>query len=90
MVFERIRRLRDEHEYKQTYVAQALDITQRSYSYYETGQRLIPPQVLMRLAFFYDTSVDYILGLTDDMRPYNYNVSQTQGFVKLKTVGKPL
>ena len=90
MVFERIKHLRDEAELNQSNVAQAINITQRSYSYYETGQRLIPPQVLRRLAYFYGTSVDYILGLTDDIKPYNYNPSQTKGFVRLGSTGEPL
>ena len=70
MELVRLRRLRDEYEYNQAYVAQAVNLTQRSYSYYETGQRMIPPQVLAALACFYRTSVDYLLGLTDDPRPY--------------------
>ena len=76
MIFERIRRLRDEYEYKQSYVARAVNVTQRAYSYYETGQRMIPPQVLIALALLYETSADYLLGLTDDPRPYRRGVSK--------------
>lgn len=89
-MFERIRRLRDEAELNQEDVAHAINITQRSYSYYETGQNMVPPQVLMKLAFFYGTSMDYIVGLTDEMQPYNYNPSQTKGFIKFECENKPL
>jgi len=69
--FERLKRLREEFEYSQADVAQAINLTQRSYSYYETGQRMMPPQVLISLACLYRTSADYLLGLTDDPRPYD-------------------
>jgi len=45
-------------------------VPQRTYSYYEIGQRMIPPEILIALARFYKTSVDYLLGLTDEMKPY--------------------
>lgn len=46
-------------------IGTASNITQRSYSYYENGQHLIPPEVLCALADFYDVSVDYLLERTD-------------------------
>ena len=45
--------------------AEALHLTQRAYAYYESGQRMLPPQVLCALARYYGVSVDYLLGETD-------------------------
>ena len=50
-------------------VGQAINVPQRTYAYYESGQRMIPPQVLCALAKFYHVSVDYLLELTDDPVP---------------------
>ena len=46
-------------------LGEKLNIPQRTYAYYESGQRTIPPEVLIKLADFYDVSVDYILGRTN-------------------------
>ena len=51
-------------------IGEAIGVPQRTYSYYEIGQRMIPPEILIALARFYKTSVDYLLGLTDEMKPY--------------------
>lgn len=45
-------------------------MSQTGYSKYETGENDIPTQVLLKLADFYGTSVDYLLGCTDEPRPY--------------------
>ena len=66
----RIRDLREDHDYTQQEVASYLNIQQNTYSQYETGKRQLPINLLIRLAFFYHTSVDYILGLTDNPAPY--------------------
>ena len=50
-------------------VGAALHISPRTYAYYESGQRMIPPQVLCALAKFYHVSMDYLLELTDDPVP---------------------
>lgn len=63
------RRLRDLHEdadLTQSQVAKYLGMSQTGYSKYETGENDIPTQVLIALAKFYHTSVDYLLGLTDE------------------------
>lgn len=70
MIYKRIRDLREDAELTQTYVGKAINVTQRNYSYYENGERMIPPQVLCALADFYGVSVDYILNRTDERRPY--------------------
>ena len=66
----RIRDLREDHDLTQKDVAKLLHIKQNTYSQYETGQRQIPLNVLVALAKFYGTSTDYILGLTEERKPY--------------------
>ena len=61
----RIRDLREDHDLLQKDVAAYLKCTQVCYSNYEMGKRDIPTDVLKALALFYDTSVDYLLGLED-------------------------
>lgn len=70
MTIERLKTLRNRRGISQEAVGNAIGITQRTYSYYEMGQRTIPPEILMQLATFYQVSVDYILGLTDEKKPY--------------------
>lgn len=69
-MYRRIRDLREDHDLLQKDLAAYLQCTQVSYSHYELGKRDIPTDVLIRLAFFYKTSVDYLLGITDVMEPY--------------------
>ena len=69
MKYPRIRDLREDHDWNQTQVAKKLGMSQTGYSKYETGENDIPTQVLLKLADFYNTSVDYLLGRTDDARP---------------------
>ncbi len=68
--YRRIRELREDSDRTQAQVAAALGLSQRAYSYYETGARMIPPWVLAALAGYYETSVDYLLELTDERAPY--------------------
>ena len=63
--FPRIRNLREDRDLTQKALGEAINVPQRTYAYYESGQRMIPPQVLLRLADFYGVSVDYLLGRTD-------------------------
>lgn len=65
MQFIRIRNLREDMDMTQTDMAKNLFISQRTYSYYESGGHDIPTEVLVRLADFYDVSVDYLLNRTD-------------------------
>lgn len=64
--YSRIKELREDNDLTQKEVADYLQMKQPQYSRYETGQRDIPTDVLIRLAELYKTSVDYILGITDD------------------------
>ena len=66
----RIRDLREDHDLLQKDVAAYLKCTQVCYSNYEMGKRDIPTEVLKALADFYGTSIDYLLGQTDEKRPY--------------------
>lgn len=66
----RLRDLREDADLNQTQVAQYLGMSQTGYSKYETGENDIPAQVLIKLAQFYHTSIDYILGLSDQKTPY--------------------
>lgn len=70
MTYRRIRELREDHDLPQKLLANYLHCTQASYSRYELGTREIPVVVLVQLADFYHTSLDYLVGRTDDPRPY--------------------
>lgn len=64
-MYRRIRDLREDKDLSQTQVANMLGMSQTGYSKYETGENDIPTQVLIKLARFYNTSIDYLLGETD-------------------------
>ncbi len=66
----RLKDLREDHDLLQKEVADYLNVSQVAYSYYEIGKRMIPFELLMKLAEYYHTSVDYILGLTNQKEPY--------------------
>ena len=68
--FQRIRDLREDKDLTQREVGAAVNVPQRTYAYYESGERMVPPQVLVALAQIYNVSVDYLLGLTDQRKPY--------------------
>ncbi len=70
MAYNRIRNLREDNDYTQSYLGKVLNIHQRTYAYYESGQRMIPHNILCMLADFYDTSIDYLLERTDEKQPY--------------------
>ena len=65
MKFQRIQDLRTDADMSQKQLSEILHISQRSYSHYETGSRNIPVEMLIRLANYYDVSVDYLVGRTD-------------------------
>ena len=64
----RIRDLREDHDLTQQQIADACGITQRKYSYVETGQQQLTADILNKLADFYDVSIDYILRQTQTPR----------------------
>ena len=66
----RIKDLREDSDITQKELAEYLHIKQNTYSQYENGQRQLPIEVLIALAKYYHTSTDYLLGLTDEKKPY--------------------
>lgn len=69
-MYQRIRDLREDADLRQQDMADYLKCTQVCYSYYESGKRDIPTDVLVRIAQYYRVSVDYLLGLTNCKEPY--------------------
>ena len=70
-MYPRIRDLREDKDMTQTAIANILKMSQTGYSKYETGENDIPTNILIKLAKFYKTSTDYILGLTNNPNPYD-------------------
>ena len=63
--YPRIRDLREDADLTQAQVGEQLGLSQRTYAYYESGQRMVTPEVLCALGDLYGVSVDYLLGRTD-------------------------
>ena len=66
---QRVRDLREDADLSQEQVAEMLGIAQQMYSAYETGKFRFPIDHLMKLALYYNTNLDYLVGLTDDPTP---------------------
>ena len=64
-MYKRIRELREDRDLAQREIAQILGMSQTGYSKYETGENDVPTQILIKLADFYGTTTDYLLGRTD-------------------------
>ncbi|MBQ8057666.1 MAG: helix-turn-helix transcriptional regulator [Ruminococcus sp.] len=69
-MFKRIRDLREDRDIPQREMAEYLQIHQTTYSDYELGNLNVPVDILIKLAKYYDTSIDYLVGLTDNDKPY--------------------
>lgn len=69
-MFQRIRDLREDNDLTQFQVATLLDVSQSTYSRYENGALDIPIQTLIKLANYYDTSIDYLVNITDVRTSY--------------------
>lgn len=69
-MYPRIRDLRQDRDLNQTQVAKMLGMSQTGYSKYETGENDVPTEILIKLARFYETSIDYLLGQTDQQKRY--------------------
>ena len=69
-MYKRLRDLREDRDMNQTQIAKMLGMSQTGYSKYETGENDIPTTILIKLARFYDTSIDYLLGETDIPKRY--------------------
>ena len=70
MQFKRIKNLREDNDLSQEDIAKILKITRQQYGLYETGKRTIPIDLIMTIAKFYKTSIDYITELTNIKEPY--------------------
>lgn len=70
MKYERIRDLREDNDLTQEYLNKILTVSQRTYSRYENDERAIPLEIISKLADYYGTSVDYLIGRTDIKEPY--------------------
>lgn len=69
-MYNRIRELREDKDLTQKQIGQLLNMSQTGYNQYETGKNDIPTKILIELAIFYNTSTDYLLGLTNQNLPY--------------------
>ncbi len=70
MRYQRMKDLRQDKDLYQKDIAKILNLNQQAYSRYETGNKTITTELLVKLALFYNTSTDYILGLTNIKEPY--------------------
>lgn len=66
----RLKDLREDKNLYQKDIAKIINISQTNYSKYELGKVEIPNEVLIKLAYFYNTSIDFILGITNEIKPY--------------------
>ena len=73
MIRLKLKDIREDQDIKQETIANFLHIKQNTYSQYENGHRQIPIELLVALARYYGTSVDYLLGLTNEKKPYGFN-----------------
>lgn len=67
-MFERIKNLREDHDYTQDYIASYLKINRVVYNRYENGIREIPIPILIKLADYYNVSIDYLLNRTNNKK----------------------
>lgn len=82
-MYKRIRDLREDRDLNQTEVAKVLEMSQTGYSKYETGENDIPTAVLIKLARFYNTSIDYLLDETDNKERYPKQKKTWENFSSL-------
>ena len=69
-MLQRLRDFREDRDISQQKMAELLNVAQTTYSDYERGKINIPLDTLKKLALFFDTSIDYLLELTDEVKPY--------------------
>lgn len=71
-MYKRIRDLREDNDLTQVKLSKILGMSQTGYSKYETGENDIPTDILIKLANFYNVSIDYLLGQTDCPKRFRY------------------
>lgn len=69
-MYKRIKELREDNDYTQKTISEFLKIDQSNYSKIELGKQCLKDEILIELAKLYNTSIDYILGLTNETKPY--------------------
>ncbi len=80
----RIKNLREDNDLTQKHLSKILNVSQVAYSYYELNKRSIPLELLCKLADFYNTSIDYLLYRTNEIKPYSkIQKSNSKEIVKL-------
>ena len=77
MLYERIRNMREDNDITQSYMSTHLNIHQTTYSDYELGNLNIPIPIIIKIADFHDTSIDYLVGRTNIKEPYPPNMKKT-------------
>ena len=78
VIYKRIRNLREDKDLTQRELANYLNVSQKSYSRYERGERSIAPEILAKIATFHETTVDYLLERTDDKTDYTKKENQSK------------
>ena len=76
MLFPRLKDLREDKDLSQQDIAVALHVAQNTYSRYERGERNMPLDIIDKLADYYRTSVDYLMGRTDNPAPYERKLTK--------------
>lgn len=89
MNLPRLKQMRENKNLKQVDIANVLGVKQQQYSEYEIGKRLIPIDYLSALADFYNTSIDYLLGKTDEIKIYPKPVLRNNPFKNFRFDKKP-
>jgi len=74
----RLRELREDRDLLQKDIAKIIGLSQRNYSYYETGKSMLTADILINLADYYETSIDYILYETDKREPYPKSIMKKE------------
>lgn len=74
----RLKDLREDKDLLQKDIAKILNMSQTGYSKYEVGTNDIPTEILKKLASYYETSIDYLLCLTDERKPYPRSILNDQ------------
>ena len=89
-MYPRIRALRKENGFNQTVIANMLGMSQTGYSKYETGENDVSPALLKTLAYFYDTSVEYLMGISDSKKYAPRNKQQEETYRHYRNTFKHL
>ncbi len=70
MYYNRLKEIREDNLLTQSDIAKVLNTTQQQYSKYELGIQILPLEKINILANYYNTSIDYLIGRTDERKPY--------------------